>query len=181
MSHRRTFDIAFVGLKPGVHEFEYEITDKFFVEYNEQDFKNCVAQVKLSLDKKNGFMLLRFEIGGKLELGCDRCGNPLPLDLWDEFNIVVKMVDDPEEMNSQEEDPDVYYISRGESHISVSDWIYEFINLSIPMQRMCSEDEIGGPHCNKEVLAMLKKMDIQNNQPANPLWKGLEKFKDLGN
>jgi len=30
--------------------------------------------------------------------------------------LVVKMVDDPEVMNKQEEDPDVYYISRGESH-----------------------------------------------------------------
>ena len=40
-----------------------------------------------------------------------------------------------------------------------ADWIYEFINLSIPMQRMCSEEEMGGPYCNKEVLEMLKKMD----------------------
>ena len=69
------------------------------------------------------------------------------------------MVEEPELMNDQEEDPDVYYISRGESHINVSDWIYEFINLSIPMQRMCAEEEMGGPYCNKEVLAMLKKMD----------------------
>jgi uncharacterized metal-binding protein YceD (DUF177 family) len=182
MNYRRTFDIAFVGLKPGIHEFEYDIDDKFFVDYQEQDFKNCKAQVKLTLDKKNGFMLLKFEVGGKLELGCDRCGNPLPLDLWDEFNIVVKMVEDPEEMNEQEDDPDVYYISRGESHINVSDWIYEFINLSIPMQRMCSEEEMGGPHCNKEVLAMLKKMeDVNKSQPGNTVWKGLEKFKDLDN
>ena len=181
MNYRRTFDIAFVGLKPGIHEFEYEIADPFFSENGEQDFKNCIAQVKLQLDRENGFMLLKFEIGGKLELSCDRCGNHLPLNLWDEFKIVVKMVDNPEQMNNQEEDPDVYYISRGESHINVSDWIYEFINLSIPMQRMCAEEEIGGPYCNKEVLAMLKNMDIQNNQSSNPMWKGLEKFKDLGN
>jgi len=168
-----------VGLKPGIHEYEYNVADKFFTEYGEQDFKNCTAQIKLSLDKQNGFMLLRFEVGGKLELSCDRCGNHLPLDLWDEFRIMVKMVDDAEVMNNQEEDPDVYYISRGESHINVSDWIYEFINLSIPMQRMCAEEEIGGPYCNKEVLAMLKKMDVQNSQPTNPLSKGLEKFKDL--
>ena len=181
MNYRRTFDIAFVGLKPGIHEFEYEIADPFFSEYGAQDFKNCIAHVKLQLDRENGFMLLKFEIGGKLELSCDRCGNHLPLNLWDEFKIVVKMVDNPEQMNNQEEDPDVYYISRGESHINVSDWIYEFINLSIPMQRMCAEEEIGGPYCNKEVLAMLKKMDIQNNQSSGPMWKGLEKFKDLGN
>lgn len=180
MNSRRTFEIAFVGLKAGIHEFEYEINDKFFVEYQEQDFRNCTANVKLTLDKKNGFMLLKFEVGGKLEVTCDRCGNNLPLELWDEFNIVVKMVEDPEQMNEQEEDPDVYYISKGESHLRVADWIYEFINLSIPMQRMCTEDQIGGPQCNQEVLTMLKKMDARDQPMGNPIWKGLEKFKDLG-
>jgi hypothetical protein len=101
MSSRRNFDIAFVGLKPGIHEFEYSINDKFFVDYDQQDFRNCTAVIKLALDKKNGFMLLKFEVGGKLEVTCDRCGNNLPLDLWDEFNIVVKMVDElPGSMNS---------------------------------------------------------------------------------
>ena len=104
-------------------------------------------------------MLLKFDVDGKVEVICDRCGNNLPLQLWDEFNIVVKMVEDPEVMNEQEEDPDVYYIGRNESHLSVQDWIYEFINLSIPMQKMCKEDEIGGPQCNKEVLEKLKKME----------------------
>ena len=179
MNNRRNFDIAFVGLKPGIHEFEYEITDKFFVDYQEQDFRNCTAHVKLMLEKNNSFMLLKFEVGGKLEVTCDRCGNNLPLELWDEFKVVVKMVDDPEVMNDQEEDPDVHYISRGESHLHIADWIYEFINLSIPMQRMCPENEMGGSHCNQEVLAMLKKMDTDtNNPPANPLWKGLEKFRN---
>ena len=57
-------------------------------------------------------------------------------------------------------------ISQEEKVIShVRDWIYEFINLSIPMQRMCREEEMGGPHCNKEVLAMLKKMDVQKTNP----------------
>ena len=180
MTGKRKFDIAFVGLKPGTHEFEYEIDDKFFIDYQEQDFRKCKAQVKLTLDKKAGFMLLKFEVGGKLEAPCDRCGNDLPLELWDEFNIVVKMVDEPGTMNDQEEDPDVYYISKGESHLNVSDWIYEFINLSIPMQRMCSEEEIGGPYCNKEVLDMLKKLELQNNKsPESTVWKGLEKFKNL--
>ena len=119
--------------------------------------------------------LLSFEVGGKLEVTCDRCGNDLPLDLWDEFKIVVKMVDDPEVMNDQEEDPDVYYISRGESHLNVSDWIYEFINLSIPMQRMCDEEEMGGPYCNKEVLEMLKKMDVQNSQARQPIMERVGK------
>jgi uncharacterized metal-binding protein YceD (DUF177 family) len=179
MNSRREFEIAFVGLKPGVHEFNYRITDRFFESYQQQDFRRCEASVKLFLDKKNGFMLLRFEVGGKVEVVCDRCGNTLPLDLWDEFNILVKLVEEPELMNQQEDDPDVYYISRGESHLYVGDWIYEFINLSIPTQRMCKEEEMGGPYCNKEVLARLKDLDVEKNKPENPLWKGLEKFKDI--
>ncbi|MES1250014.1 MAG: DUF177 domain-containing protein, partial [Chitinophaga rupis] len=108
---------------------------------------------------------------------CDRCGNPLPLNLWDEFRVLVKLVEDPEIMNLEEEDPDVYYISRTESHLHLADWIYEFINLSIPVQRTCPENELGGSNCNPEALAMLKKMDAGAGGEANPLWKGLEKFR----
>jgi len=177
---RRDFEIPFVGLKPGIHEFSYRINDKFFDAYQPQDFQKCEALVKLSLDKKNGFMLLSFEVGGKVEINCDRCGNMLPIDLWDEFKVLVKLVEEPDVMNEQEEDPDVFYISKGESHLHISDWIYEFINLSIPNQRRCSDEEMGGPHCNKEVLAMLEKLDVKKaSKPQNTLWKGLEKFKDL--
>lgn len=183
MGHRREFEIAFVGLKPGIHEYNYEIRDKFFEPFQLQDFRNCKANVKLSLDRKAGFMLLKFEIGGSLEVTCDRCNNTLPFELWDEFRITVKMVEDPEVMNDQEEDPDVYYIGRGESHIDVANWIYEFINLSIPMLKSCGFDEMDGPHCNKAALDVLKKMEPEEKKisEGNPIWKGLEKFKDLDN
>jgi len=180
MSNRREFEIAFVGLKPGVHEFSYHIDDRFFDEYNEQDFRNPYADVKLLLEKRNGFMILRFEIGGKAEVTCDRCNNNLPLQLFDEFKVMIKMTDDPAVMNNQEEDPDVYYISRGESHIDVKDWIYEFINLSIPMQKTCEYENMDGPFCNPTAKEVLRNMRPEENQGTNPIWKGLEKFKDLG-
>ncbi len=180
MSRRREFEIAFVGLKPGVHEFSYPINDKFFEPFQEQDFRNCKANVKLSLDRKSSFILLKFEIGGTMEVTCDRCNNNLPFELWDEFNITVKMVEEPELMNDQEEDPDVYYIGKTESHIDVANWIYEFINLSIPMQRTCNFEKMDGPNCNTAAMDILKKLEPEENKTKeNPIWKGLEKFKDL--
>jgi uncharacterized metal-binding protein YceD (DUF177 family) len=179
MNFRRDFEIAFVGLKPGIHHFEYSIDNKFFANYDQQDFADCKATVKLELDKKIGFMLLKFDIDGIVNTACDRCGNPLPLQLWEEFKIMVKLVDNPDEMNENEEDPDVYYISRGESHLHLADWIYEFINLSIPLQKMCAPDEIGGPRCNKEVLKKLANIESAGKKETNPLWKGLDQFKDL--
>ena len=180
MSRRREFEIAFVGLKPGIHEYSYIIGDKFFEAFQQQDFRNCKANVKLTMDRKSSFMILKFEIGGTLEVTCDRCNNNLPLDLWDEFVITVKMVEEPELMNGQEDDPDVYYISRNESHVDVANWIYEFINLSIPMQKACDFEKMDGPHCNKVALDLLKKLESEEMPKENPIWKGLEKFKDLG-
>jgi len=180
MSARREYEIAFVGLKPGLHEFQYPVDDKFFADRAQSDFHNVHAQVKLVLDKKPSFMLLKFEVGGKADVSCDRCGNPLNLNLWDDFEILVKMVDNPEEMNLTDEDPDVHYISRTESHLHVADWIYEFVTLSVPTHRMCSEQEMGGPQCNQEVLAMLAKMAQAGEEGTaeNPIWKGLDKFRN---
>ncbi len=178
MANKRAFEIAFVGLKPGIHEFNYEVEDKFFAAAENRDFTNCLAKVKLFLDKKSSFMLLKFEIGGRADVACDRCGNTLSMDLWDEFNMLVKLVENPDEMNEQEEDPDVFYISRTESHLSLNDWIYEFVVLSIPHQKRCPDEEMGGPRCNTSVLQKLKEMEDEvraNN--ADQLWKGLDQFK----
>jgi uncharacterized metal-binding protein YceD (DUF177 family) len=179
MSGRREFDIAFVGLKPGVHEYNYDLGEKFFSAYPPQDFFNIEAKVKLLLEKNSSFMLLKFEVGGTANVQCDRCGNPLKQQLWDDFELLVKLVDDPEKMNNEEEDPDVHYISRGESHLNVEEWVYEFITLSVPTHRMCPEDQIGGPQCNKEVLEMLRKMNESEKTNQNPIWKGLDKFRNI--
>jgi uncharacterized metal-binding protein YceD (DUF177 family) len=90
------------------------------------------------------------------------------------------MVEEPELMNGQEDDPDVYYISRSESHIDVANWIYEFINLSLPMQKTCGYEKMDGPYCNTVAREVLKKLEPEVKETKeNPIWKGLEKFKDL--
>lgn len=183
MSHQREYDIAFVGLKPGIHVFEYRVDDKFFAPFGEQDFTNCTANIKLTLEKNTGFMQLQFDVDGNTNVLCDRCGNTLNKQLWDEFTIIVKVTEDPDKMNEEEEDPDVYYIGRGESHLHVADWLFEFVNLAVPFQKMCSEQEMGGPNCNVEVLQKLQQMeeDVLKASSKNPLMKGLEQFKNLDN
>ena len=37
-----------------------------------------------------------------------------------------------------------------------------------------------GPHCNPAAREALLKMRKEGEEKQNPLWKGLEKFKDLG-
>jgi uncharacterized metal-binding protein YceD (DUF177 family) len=176
MKPLREFEIAFVALKPGEHTFQYQITDSFFENYGPQDFTNCEATVKLLLEKNNNFFLLKFEVGGKATVNCDRCGQPFELQLWDDFNQIVKVVDNPEEMIG-DEDPDVAYISKSESHLNVAEWIYEFINLSIPMQRIHPANADGKSGCDPKILEMLDNMSQQSGEKENPIWKDLDKFR----
>lgn len=177
MSRNRDFEIPFAGLKEGVHTFNYKIDDQFFEAFSEPDFCECAAEVKLTLDRKSGFLMLHFDVGGSAKVNCDKCGNLIKKELWDEFNMIIKIVEDPEKMNEEETDPDIFYIGKNESHIDIENWIYEFVTLSIPMQRVC--DQIGGPECNLEVLKKLKTME--DNAPTSStseIWKGLEKFRN---
>ncbi|MFT3746767.1 MAG: DUF177 domain-containing protein [Agriterribacter sp.] len=178
MANRREYEIAFVGLKPGKHEFVYEVDEKFFADNTSRDFTDPQVTVKLILDKKQSFLMLKFEVGGSVKLQCDLCGNTLEKHLWDDFEMLVKMVDNPDEMNTEEEDPDVFYISRTESHIDVKSWLYEFINLSIPLQHTCPDKPDGSSGCNQEALDMLKKLNQTKKENENPIWKGLDKFRN---
>jgi uncharacterized metal-binding protein YceD (DUF177 family) len=179
MTSKREYEIAFVGLKPGEHEFNYSLEDKFFIEKGSEDVENMHATVKLTVDKNKGFLLLKFQTGGTAQVNCDRCGNLTEVNLWDEFNMVVKLIVNPEEMNGLEEDPDVFYIAHNESHIEVSDWLYEFVMLSIPVQNVCGDDENGKTRCNETVINKLNEMKAQVvEQEQHSIWKGLEKFKD---
>lgn len=179
MGSKRMYEIAFVGLKPGVHEFNYELDHDFFKEKGGEAVDEIIANVKLMLDKNNGFMLLKFIVGGNAPVTCDRCGNPLNVDLWDEFNMVVKLTEEPQKANEEEEDADVFYIAKSESHVEISDWLYEFVMLSIPMQHLCGNDVEGKTLCNIEVINRLNNMRIEpEEKQENSIWKGLEKFKD---
>ena len=177
MGYHRDFEIAFVGLKPGF-QYNYDISDRFFEVFQQQDFRHCKARVKLTLD--NGFLFLKFEIGGTMEVTCDRCDRNLPLDLWDEFHITVKMVDDAERSNGPEEDPDVYYIGRGDSHIDVANWIYEFINLRSPCRSPAVMKRWMGLFVTPQRGIYSRNWSRKTRKKKdNPIWKGLEKFKNL--
>ncbi len=174
MSSNHEYEIAFVGLKLGTHIYEYNIDDLFFDDFGEREFTNCKAHITLTLEKQTSFMQLKFDIGGTAQVLCDRCSNDLQMQLWDEFTVYVKYDDNPHTMNANEEDPDVFYISKGESLLDIKNWLYEFVVLSLPNQKGCSEEEVGGPQCNTEVLAYLKKSEENvSHTQTNNLWKDL--------
>lgn len=144
----------------------------------EGDFKDWDAQVTLTFDKKVNFFLLHFDIGGSVTVACDRCGDDFKLKLWDEFDLVIKLAG--EDVEEHDED-DVVFIPRSETVIDISNWVYEFVMLSIPLQRIHPDNPDGTPGCNKQALKLLDKLSEPDETPKNDIWKGLEKLKEKTN
>lgn len=180
MKHEREFEIAWQGLKPGVSTFEYDIDDKFFKEDDvERDFKDLDAQVTLDFDKKNNFFLCHFDIDGSITVPCDRCGEDFKLRLWDEFDLVIKL-SGTEVEHDEDDDADVVFIPRNETVLNVRDWIYEFLMLSIPLQKVHPDKADGSYGCSEEVLKLLNNLTASEDEPK-AIWKGLEKLKEDNN
>jgi uncharacterized metal-binding protein YceD (DUF177 family) len=178
MTGKREFEIGLVGLKPGITIFEYDLGDSFFDVEQQVEFRNSDIHVRLLIDKHTTFFQLKFEVGGQTEMVCNRCGNPLIIDLWDDFEVVLKMVDNPAEMNTQNDDPDIFFISWNESHFDVHDLINEFVQLSIPTHPNCGENEKGESKCNKDTLKVLEQLKETETKKENTIWKGLDKFRN---
>lgn len=181
MKRHREFEIAWFGLKEGIHEFSFEVNDRVIEDWGHEhpDFSNLQAVVNLKFDKKSGFFLLHFDLDGKADVACDRCGDEFSMQLWDEFDLVVKLTGEGNEDEEKVEDEaDVAFIPRSETVLDVSDWVYEFITLSMPMQHIHPNKADGSPGCNEAALRLLEKINGEE-QRKNKIWSGLDQFKDL--
>ncbi len=178
MKNSRVFEIAWQGLKLGEHELIFDLDDKFLMwKYPETEYKQLNVQIKVTFDKQVNFFMFHFNIDGSLVVPCDRCGEEFELSLWDEFDLLVKL-NDVEDEDQIEEEADVVFISRSETVLDISDWLYEFLMLSIPLQKIHPQDAIGNDTCNPAVLAFLKQSaEALEQENKNTIWKGLDSIK----
>ena len=176
MKHTREFEIAWQGLKPGPHTYVYDIDDRF-MEAREVDesFKDWDARITLKLDKHESFFMLHFDIDGHVTVPCDRCGDDFKLRLWDEFDLVIKLMG--EDAEDIEDEVDVAFIPRSETVIDIGNWLYEFLMLSIPLQHIHPDNPDGSPGCNQQALNLLDQLSELPEETVNPLWKGLASIK----
>lgn len=177
MRHNREFEIAWQGLKPGPHTFEYDIDDKFMAEREPgPEFKNWKVRVAVKFDKHENFFMLNFDVDGAVTVPCDRCGDDFELRLWDEFSLLIKLTG-LEEDEQPDEENDVVFIPRSETVIDLSNWVYEFVMLSVPLQRIHPDNADGNPGCNEQALRLLGKLSEHEEDISNPMWKGLDALK----
>ena len=169
------YSISFVGLKKGIHRFDYEIDTKFFESFSESTFGNSQIRVHLTFDKKEDFFELIFDISGVVECECDRCLEPFDMELSGSYKVIVKLESDDRSNNN--DNVDIIFISSTLTHLNVRQLLYEYINLSVPMKRIHPSNEKGDFSCNNEVSKILEGQKREAGQMVDPRWNELKKLR----
>lgn len=159
------FIIPFKGLDTGIHRFEFKIENEFFENYEFFETEKGHVDVILDLEKESALMILHFSIQGEMLLACDRCLSEFEFPLKGDFNLIVKFGDE-----FVEESEDVIVIPALESRIDVSQYIFEFINLLLPIKRVHPEID----QCDQTVIEKLAKY---SEKKSDPRWNALKNIK----
>jgi uncharacterized metal-binding protein YceD (DUF177 family) len=175
MAVLREFKIPFIGLKNGVHIFEYKINDAFFENFEDTFINDANIDIRLKFDKKEHFFELDFSIDGDVKVECDRCLGPLTQNIYNDFKIIVKFEDREGKIGDEE---NVIYLQHGDSHIEIADIIYDYILISVPMQMMHPNDKEGNTMCDPEIIKILTQSTVKTVEAEDPRWEVLKKIVD---
>jgi uncharacterized metal-binding protein YceD (DUF177 family) len=142
----RDYIIPFVGLKLGVHEFEFDITDTFFDNYEYSIIRKGNVKVELSLDKKETMLVGNYTISGVVQSECDRCTDPIEIEIEGEYQLVYKFDTEPSD------DESLIIVYPEEFELNIADNILELITVSLPLRSIHEEGE-----CNEEMIERFKE------------------------
>ena len=177
MQTRKEYIIQFVGLGLGLHEYQFEVKDSFFLDHEYSEIQKANIVVDLKLLKQSQMMVLEFEISGTVRTECDLCTGEFDLPISGNYKLIVKVGGS----DTGNEDDDIITIAANEHELDVAQYIYEYITLSFPINRVHPLDKKGKSTCDKETLEKLEKFlteeEKKEEEQTDPRWAGLKNIK----
>jgi uncharacterized metal-binding protein YceD (DUF177 family) len=167
--------IPFIGLKLGKHQFEYQINNTFFENFDFDEFENSAVKVNVVLEKKSTFMELTLKHKGTVNVPCDLTGEFFDLPVKGKINVVVQF---GEEFNNDNEE--LLILPHGEHQLDVKQYIYELIVLSIPLKK--THPGIKDGTLKTPALDKLKELSLNHQkqkieqEEIDPRWDKLKQL-----
>jgi len=147
------FVIPISGLTQGSTSFEWRADKEFFGRFENSEILDADLDVHAVVRKKGAEISLDCDIRGTVTVLCDRCTEDLQLPVQTSFDL---------EFDSSE---DVWDISQD---------VYDFVNIALPMQRVHPEGE-----CNPDTI---KYISDESTEPSEgPMDNPFAALKELLN
>ncbi|CAM3939070.1 YceD family protein [Flavobacterium weaverense] len=176
MKNTKEYLIPFIGLKPGKHHFEYQITNEFFEIFDYSEYQDSNIKVNVVLEKKSTLLELDFVHKGSVNVPCDLTSEDFDLPIKGKMKLIVRF---GEEFNDENEE--LLILPHGEFEVDIAQYIYEMIVLSVPLRRVHPGVKDGS--LKTEALTKLNelkvkedKKEIKKEENIDPRWDKLKQL-----
>ena len=140
MSEQNHYTIDLKRLPIGTHSFDIQLNNDFFASLEKTEVLSGTVECKATLNLREEDYQLNIAVHGTVFVVCDRCLDPMPLDIDDEQEIFSE----DEEANGQ----DGPATTNGQLDLS---WLaYEIVSINIPLVHCHQPGE-----CNKQMELLL--------------------------
>ena len=166
------YKVQLASLPIGKHQQEFVCDTQFFKNMENEDVVNSDVQVHLDLENLNGLYDLKFTLKGVVQVPCDRCLDPIDIEVDTTYNIKVEYGDSYDDAGD-----DLLIIPSSNPYLNVAYMLYDTILLTIPMRHV---HPLG--KCNRAMAAALSKHKAKGSVDEEEMVDtqiGLEEAEDV--
>ena len=136
MSEQNHYTIDLKRLPLGTHSFDIQLNNDFFASLEKTEILSGTVDCKATLNLREEDYQLNIAVHGTVFVVCDRCLDPMPLDINDEQEIFSEDEDDNQKSQM--------------SNLDLSWLAYEIVSINIPLVHCHQTGE-----CNKQMELLL--------------------------
>lgn len=173
---REEFKLRISGVENGKYSFSIDCDNSFFELTEIPDLQDGLVKLQILMDVSDKIIKLNFRFNGFVNLPCDRCLDPVTVNVDYEDNLLVKLmpwIDEPEE------EDDMWIVNENTYELDLFHFVYESFALALPTQVLHPDDENGQPTCNPDVLKKLEELTPRATEMGDidPRWEALKNIK----
>lgn len=176
MEELKEFSIPFVGLKEGVHRYDFNIDNTFFEHFGYNDFSKAAIEIKVIIDKKSTLLDIDLVFNGTVGVLCDLTAEPFDQPVSGSYSFVVKFGD-----AFNDENEDLLILPHGKHEVNIQQYVYESIILSLPSKLV--HPGVADGTLKSEILEKLEELsprerenDHVSDEKNDPRWDDLKKL-----
>ena len=136
MSEKDHYMIDLSRLPVGTHQFDIQLDDEFFASLEKSEILSGTVIAKATLNLREEDYQLKIAVHGTVFVVCDRCLDPMPLEINDEQEIFSGDEENDQMVNDK--------------MVNLRWLAYEIVSINIPIVHCHQEGE-----CNKQMELLL--------------------------
>lgn len=156
MCDLKRFIIALPTLGEGDHEYEMKVDGDFFASRGNDDVKRADVTAYVDINVRHGSYKIGITCQGWIEIPCDRCLDPMRLDVDDDYDVTVRYGEEYDEKD------ELIIIPEEEKDFDLAPLIADTILLAIPLRHVHPEGE-----CNPEMEEIMSRHSSEGISPED--------------